>query len=391
MRILDPRERGAAFRFIAQAGAISWKLSEINERGDAMKISDISAEKVKLELLVPFVTAAAPPRTFQYTVLIKMSTDAGVYGVGEAVPTRHITAETVDSVLMVIDELREKLLGMDPLRMEEIHSVMDKHIAGNSSAKAAIDIALYDIKGKIMGAPLYKVLGGFRSVVETNVTLSIQKPEQLAAAAKKEVERGFHTLKIKIGLEPDEDIEGIRLVREAVGDKIKIKVDANQGYSYADAIRTIEGLKKYGVISIEQPRPSWDVDGMAYVRSNTGFTIIADEGVFSPVDAVRHVKKEACDMVNIKLMKSGGIFKAEKINAICEAAGLPCMVGCMVESRVSITAGAHFAASKRNVVDTDLDGFILTKELPYVSGGFTADGGVITLLDKPGLGLDVDF
>lgn len=355
-----------------------------------MKISGIKAEKVKLELFVPFVTAVMS-RTFQYTVLIKVDTDMGVFGVGEAVPTRHITAETVDSVLIVVDELREKLVGMDPLNIEAIHSAMDTHIAANTSAKAAIDIALYDIKGKVMNVPLYQVLGGFNTSVETDVTLSIQKPEQLAEAAKKEVARGFHILKIKIGLDPAADIEGIRLVREAVGDKVKIKVDANQGYSCAEAIRVIEELKKYGVISIEQPRLNWDVDGMAYVREKTGFTIIADEGVFSPVDAVRHVKRDACDMMNIKLMKCGGIFKAEKINTICEAAGLRCMVGCMVESRVAITAGAHFTASKRNVVDADLDGFILTKELPYVSGGFTAEGGVITLLDKPGLGLDIDF
>lgn len=355
-----------------------------------MKISNIKAEKVKLELFVPFVTAALS-RTFQHTVLVKVETDEGVFGVGEAVPTRHITAETVDSVLVVINELKEKLLGMNPLSIEAIHSVMDTHIAANTSAKAAIDIALYDIKGKVMNAPLYQVLGGFHNCVETDVTLSIQKPGQLMEAAKKEVARGFRILKIKIGLNPAEDIEGIRMVREAVGDKVKIKVDANQGYSHADAIMVINELKKYGVISIEQPRPVWDVDGMAYVRDKTGFTIIADEGVFSPIDAVKLVKKDACDMMNIKLMKSGGIFKAEKINAICEAAGLPCMVGCMVESRVAITAGAHFAASKRNIIDADLDGFILTKELPYVSGGFTAENGMITLLDKPGLGLDVNF
>ncbi len=355
-----------------------------------MKITNIKAEKVKLELHVPFVTAALA-RTFQQTVLVKVETDAGVFGVGEAVPTRHITAETMDSVLLVLEELKEKLVGMNPLCIETIHSVMDTHLVANTSAKAAIDVALYDIKGKVMQAPLYQVLGGFRNKVETDVTLSIQKPDALVAAAKKEIARGFHILKIKIGLNPDEDIEGLRRVREAVGDDIKIKVDANQGYSHADAVRVIKALQKIGVISIEQPRPKWDVDGMAYVRKLTGFTIIADEGVFSPIDAIKHVKQDACDMMNIKLMKSGGIFKAEQINAVCEAAGLPCMVGCMVESRVAITAGAHFAAAKRNVVDADLDGFILTKELPFVSGGFTAENGVITLLDKPGLGLDVDF
>jgi len=355
-----------------------------------MKIGNIKAEKLKLELHEPFVTAALS-RTFQYTVIVKVETDEGVSGFGEASPTRHVTGETADSVLSIVGELKEKLAGVNPLAIEAVHNIMDTHITANTSAKAAIDIALYDIRGKIMNTPLYQVLGGYRNEIETDVTLSIQKPEMLAEAAKREVARGFHILKIKIGLNPAEDIAGIKLVRQAVGCDVKLKADANQGYSCADAINVINEIKKCGVISIEQPRPRWDLDGMAYIRDKTGFQIIADESVFSPEDAIKFIKREACDAVNIKLMKSGGIFKAEKINDVCEAAGLPCMIGCMVESRVGIAAGAHFAAGKKNVMDADLDGFILTKELPYVSGGFTAQNGIIKLTDKPGLGLDVDF
>jgi L-alanine-DL-glutamate epimerase-like enolase superfamily enzyme len=355
-----------------------------------MKITDIKTEKIKLELKEPFVTAASS-RTFQYTVLVKVETDEGLAGYGEASPTRHVTGETADSVAAVIGEFKEELAGLNPLAVEAAHDIMDRHITGNTSAKAGVDIALYDIIGKAMGVPLYQVLGGRVNEVETDVTISIQKPYVMAEAAKREAAKGFRILKLKIGLDPAGDVGGIKLVRQAVGDRIILKADANQGYSVADAINVLNEIKKFGVVSVEQPRPRADIDGMAYIREMTGLSIVADEAVFSPEDALAFIKKGACDMVNIKLMKTGGIFKAEAVNKICEAAGMPCMVGCMVESRVAIAAGAHFAAAKKNVTDADLDGFILTKELPFVSGGFTAKNGLITLLDKPGLGIEADF
>jgi L-alanine-DL-glutamate epimerase-like enolase superfamily enzyme len=161
-----------------------------------MKITNIKAEKIKLELHEPFVTAAAS-RTEHYTVLIEIETDEGVYGIGEASPTRHVTGETPDSVISVIWEFKEKLIGMNPLAIESVHNIMDAHITANTAVKAGVDIALYDIKGKIMNAPLYLVLGGNENEIETDVTLSIQKPERLAEAAKREAANGFRILKIK--------------------------------------------------------------------------------------------------------------------------------------------------------------------------------------------------
>ena len=181
------------------------------------------------------------------------------------------------------------------------------------------------------------------------------------------------------------------MIREAVGNDIIIKADANQGYTVAEAVNVFNELLKYDVHGIEQPVPYWDINNMAEVRKKTSMEIVADESVKDHHDAMKFIRAGACDKVNIKLTKSSGIFKAEKINAVCEAAGIHCMVGCMVESRVAITAGAHFAASKANILDADLDGYVLTKELPFVSGGFTEENGLITLLDKPGLGLDIEF
>jgi L-alanine-DL-glutamate epimerase-like enolase superfamily enzyme len=322
-------------------------------------------------------------------VLLRVETDEGVFGIGEGVPTKHVTGETPDTLMDALNALAKRLAGMDPLEIEAIHREMDATVADHPAAKAAFDIALHDIKGKFLGQPLYMLLGGDSDRIETDVTLSVQDPDLLAEAARRKVGEGFRILKIKIGVDPDKEIEGIGLVRRAVGNGIILKVDANQGYTVDDAIRVIEGIKRHGVVSIEQPVHRDDVDGMAYIIERTGFLVVADEAVFYPEDAQRVIAKNACRMVNIKLMKSGGIFKAERINALCEGAGIPCMVGSMVEARVANAAGAHFAAAKRNVKDADLDGFILTKDVPSITGGFTADGGVITLLDRPGLGVDV--
>jgi len=355
-----------------------------------MKITRVRFEQVRLFLHEPFVTAALA-RDFQPVLFVKVETDDGLSGFGEAIPTRHITGETLESCMAAIKELGEKITGMNPFCVERIHAVMDKHLVMNTAAKAGIDIALYDIKGKALGQPLYKVLGGYGDSIETDVTFSIMDNEELAAKAKKRVAEGYRILKIKTGLDVERDIEAVAKVRKAVGDGVTLKVDANQGYSVSDAIKFINAAEKFGVMAYEQPCPCCDVNAMAAVRRGTGAKIIADESIRTHSDAINYIRHEACDMMNIKLMKSGGIFKAEKINAVCEGAGITCMVGCMVESRVAIAAGVHFAVSKRNVTDADLDGFILTKELDFVSGGFSSEGGVLSPLDKPGLGLDINF
>ena len=355
-----------------------------------MKITSITAQVVQVEFNSPFVTAALS-RTHQSTIIVKVQTDEGVFGIGESVPTRHVTGETIESALVVLKELEQKLLGQDPLSLEKIHMIMDQHIVGNFGAKAGIDIALYDLQGKVMNKPLYQLLGGYSNTIETDVTLSIDEPKKMAQSALEFVQQGLKILKVKIGVDPIQDIERIKMIREAVGDSIKIKIDANQGYNAAEAITVINSLQKYNVLSVEQPVPYWDIHNMAYIRQNISIKLIADESVHTHHDAMKFIQQDACDMINIKLMKSAGIFKAEKITALCEAAGIPCMLGCMAEGHVASTAGAHFAAAKRNVLDVDLDGSLLNKPQTYLSGGYTRKGGMITLTDKPGLGLELDF
>lgn len=355
-----------------------------------MKITDIKVEKLQLKLYKPFKVSLGVIEHYD-TVVVKVTTDEGISGVGESSPIEFVTGESVDTAILVIKAIAKQLIGMDPLDIEAVHHVMDRFITNNTAAKAGIDIALYDIKGKVMNAPLYKVLGGFSNQVETDITLSIAEPEEMAQAAKEKVEKGFKILKVKAGIDPEKDIEAIRLIREAVGSGIKLRMDANQGWTSAEAVRVMNAVEKFGVHAVEQPRPYWDIDGTAYIRSKVNVKVMVDESVFSPVDAIKVVKKEAADIINIKLMKSGGIYKAEQINAIAEAAGLTCMVGCMLESRIGIAAGAHFVASKKNILDADLDGFMICKECEGISGGFDIEGGTMTLSDKPGIGVDANI
>ncbi|HYE82005.1 MAG TPA: dipeptide epimerase [Clostridia bacterium] len=355
-----------------------------------MKITGIKVEKLQLKLHKSFKVSLGVIEQYD-TVIVKIITDEGVSGVGESSPIEFVTGESVDTVIFVIKAMAGSLIGMDPLDIETIHHVMDRYITNNTAAKAGIDIALFDIRGKVMNAPLYKVLGGFSDQVETDVTLSIAEPEEMAQAAKEKADSGFKILKIKAGINPEKDIEAIRLIREAVGSSIRLRMDANQGWTISDAVMVMKAVEKFGVQAVEQPRPYWDIDGIAHIRSKVNTKVMVDESVFSPVDAIKVVKKEAADIINIKLMKSGGIYKAEQINAIAQAAGLTCMVGCMLESRIGIAAGAHFVASKKNIPDADLDGFMFCQECEGISGGFHIEGGTMKLSDKPGIGVDVNM
>ncbi|GGP10739.1 mandelate racemase/muconate lactonizing enzyme family protein [Oceanobacillus neutriphilus] len=354
-----------------------------------MKITNIKVEKLKLELFKPLTVALGTIDNVE-TLLVKVETDEGIYGIGEGSPFTYVTGETLESALITAKMLTKHLIGENPLHIEKIHHIMDSEIVNNTAAKAAIDIALYDIKGKKMNAPLYQVLGGFSNQLETDVTIGIDTPENMAAEAKERVEQGFTILKIKAGIDSRQDIEAIRMIREAVGSKIPLRIDANQGWTKSEAVQTIKAMEAYHIEAVEQPLPYWDIDGMAYVRRKVDTGIMADESVHSPIDAAKVVKQEAADVLNIKLMKSSGLYPALKINAIAEASGFHCMVGCMLESKIAISAGASLAAAKKNITKVDVDSFLYVKDTG-ITDGFTIDNGIITLSEKPGLGIELNI
>lgn len=354
-----------------------------------MKITNIKVEKLKMDLFKPFTVALGTIENVE-TLLVKIETDTGVSGLGEGAPFEFVTGESMETAVPTARMLCNLLVGQNPLNIEAIHHRMDSTILGNTAVKAAIDIALYDLKGKYMGVPLYQVLGGYRNSFHTDITIGIDSPENMAQEAKEKVDQGFSILKVKVGIDPQQDIEAIHLIRQAVGDTVRLRLDANQGWTAAEAVRVMRAVESYHVEAVEQPLPYWDIDGMAYVRKKVTIQVMADESVHSPVDALKVVKSEAADVINIKLMKSGGLYKAMSINSIAEAAGIPCMVGCMLESKIGITAGASLVAAKKNITEADMDSFLYVKD-PGIKGGLSLKNGVITLPEKPGLGIELDI
>lgn len=358
-----------------------------------MKITDIKIEKVHIPLLGP-ITVTFATISYAENLLIKVSTDEGIDGYGEAAPMPFVTGETVDSVVAAIRSLTPGLIGQDPLNIEKIHEIMDSVYHANGSAKCAIDLAMYDLAGKKLGVPVYKLLGGYSNEVQNDITIGIADPEDMAKSAKNFVkEKGFHILKVKAGIHVEDDIRAMKLIREAVGPSIRLRVDANQGYDVSDAVYAMEEFKKLGVEAVEQCLPDWDFDGAAYVRSKArGIRVMLDESIHNPKDAARACKNGCADTLNIKLMKCGGLYPATKINAIAEAFGVNCMVGCMLETKLATTAGVSLVASKKNITEADCDSFLFYEdENTGMKGGFTRENDRFTLLDKPGFGLDINF
>lgn len=355
-----------------------------------MKITRIAYKEVALEPIVSFRIASSDESRTN-TLIIKVETDEGIVGYGESQPSNVVTGNRIDDIKNFIVTMNELLKGENPLAIGRIHEIMNRNIKGKTAGKAGIDLALYDILGKHTNMPVYQLLGGSSDQVESDMTIGIDQPEKMAELAKKYVAEGFRILKIKIGLNAAEDLRAVQLIREAVGPDISLRLDANQGYFAKEAIEVMEKMEAYDVDEVEQPLPYWDYTGMKFVRKHVKQLLMMDEAVLSPQDAFRAVKEEACDVINIKLMKTGGLYPALQINAIAEAAGIQCMVGCMSESRIGIAAGAALTASQKNITYADLDSYRMSKEIPGVASSFKQEGGLITLANEAGLGLNIDL
>ena len=352
-----------------------------------MGIRKIEAYRVTLRYREPFRIATGTSSETQ-NVIVKILTDYDVIGWGESSPSKRVTGETPETVLEAFDKFSPKLVGMCPLRIEQDAELMDSLVEGNPAAKAAIDMALHDILGKTADKPLFRLIGGYRTEVLTDLTLGLKDPEKMAQDAVKAHEKGFKALKIKVRVDPDEDVERVRLVREAVSRKMQLRMDANQGWTPKQAIEVLTKMAKYDVQFAEQPVHAEDIEGLAKVRRNSPIPIMADESVHSPEDAMRLIRADAVDFINIKLMKCGGILKARKIAAVAEAAGVPCMIGCMGESGLGIAAGVHLAAAVKNIQYADLDSDILLRDNLVEKGGTDIKNSSRIFSKEAGLGIE---
>lgn len=352
-----------------------------------MKISKIGVYPIDIKLTQPFTTALGMAETVK-TVIVRVADDRGNIGWGEAVPRERISGETTESAISAIGLIATRILGQDPRRIERIVQLMDEVIYGNTSAKAGIDIAIHDLVGRTWGEPLWRLLGGYRAEqIDTDFTIGIQDLEGTVTEARNLVSKGFKALKVKVGAEPNSDIHKIERIREAVGEGIRLRVDANQGWTRQQAIKALREMDQYNIEFAEQPVASHDISGLAQVRRFVPMPIMADESVHQPEDAIRVIQEEAVDYINIKLMKSGGFCKARQIAAIAEAAGIGCMMGGMVESDLAATAAVHLAVAVRNIKFRDLDMGISLKKRVIADGGSELQGQYRTVPDAPGLGI----
>ncbi len=306
------------------------------------------------------------------------------FGVGNANPS-DVTHETDDSVQKFLALVPKRIIGTDEEDLEMLHKRLDAIAEGNTAAKAAVDIAVFDLLSKREGKPLYAYLGGTRDRMLTDMTIGIESKETTVQKALKHTKSGFKALKLKVGLEIEGDIKRIEAVRDAVGPSVELRVDANQGYSADQAIRFCEVMKTLDVAFVEQPVKAEDYAALKKVSEASEIAIMADECVRSAIDARKVAREGLADLINIKLMKSAGIHEGHMINRLAEATDIGTMVGCMGEIQVSIAAGLHFALSSKNVMYADLDSHFNFVDDP--SSGLTFEDGNLIAPDRPGLGI----
>lgn len=354
-----------------------------------MQIKSITLGKLTIALKSPFITALRYTENVE-DIVIQIKTTCGKIGYGSAAATLQITGDSIDSIVSAIKfNIAAKLIGRDLTEFNHLLDINQHSIHHNTSAKAAVDIALHDLFAQKCNLPLYQFLGGNNNQIQSCITISIKDKALMAADAAKFVEQGFTALKIKVGLDVVADLERIRAVYNAVDRDIQLVVDANQGWSAHSAIQIIRQLEaeRLNILFVEQPVIAHDLSNLKFVKESVATAIFADESCFSPVDALQLARLNACNGINIKLMKCAGIRNARAIYDIAQAGNLQTMFGCMLESAIGIAAIASFAASCTNIYFADLDAIALVGRNPIV-GGASISGNTITLADTPGLGIE---
>ena len=352
-------------------------------------IKDVRTHRVVAPLHTPFVTALRRTSVVE-TVVVELVDSEGRRGFGEAPQVWRVTGESLAGAEACLNgPLRDLLLGRDPNELEDLSHELAGAVVGNQGAKAAADTALYDLAARRLRVSLPRLLGTARHEVATDVTISVGSAEQLAADATARVSDGFSVLKLKVGTDAASDVAAVRAVRDAVGPDIRIRVDANQGWSHRDAIATIRALEDAGVglEFVEQPVAADDLAGLARVTASVETPIMADESVFGVRDLVRVIEGGAADLVNIKLAKCGGISVAITMARLARAYGVGFMFGSMMEGPIGVGAVASLAAALDPPLTSDLDAAWWVGTSP-VLGGIGYDRGTVVLPPGNGLGIE---
>jgi L-alanine-DL-glutamate epimerase-like enolase superfamily enzyme len=351
-----------------------------------VKVVDARAELRPTRLTLPYRIAGI---AFDHAdlVILSLRDEQGTWGHGSATPIPKLTGDDAGQAVAALrDGMLPALDGYDVSDLEAAVGRAAEAGPGSPGALAALDIALHDLHARSRGVPLARMLGGSLRRLHTSITIGIGDPQQVAAAARRHAEAGFRAIKVKIGEAPDADVEAVRLVREAVGAQVAIRVYANQGYTTEQAVEVARRLEPLGVELIEQPVAVKNVEGLRQVGMATRAPVVVDEAVRVVEDFPPLQRARAARGVNVKLMKCGGVLAARRLDAALSRAGWMALVGCMDESRASIAAAAHFAAAAESVRWVDLDGHFDLDGDPF-TGGVELVNGELVLGDEPGLGV----
>lgn len=354
-----------------------------------MKITDVRLGMLRVPLKTPFKTALRTVEAVE-DIVVSVHTDTGNTGYGEAAATAVITGDTHGSIIEVIRKLiGPRLVGMEVADLNRILQVIHGSAERNTSAKAAVEIAVYDLWAQLYGAPLYRMLGGGVPSITTDITISVDYIDKMVADSLSAVDRGFESLKIKVGKEIGVDLERVKAIYAAVEGRALLRLDANQGWTAKQAVYAIRTLEDAGVQLelVEQPVKARDIAGLKYVTDRVHTPIMADESVFGPSEVIELLRDQAADIINIKLMKTGGISNAIRVADIAALYGVECMIGCMIETSISVAAAVHLAVAKSDIIrKVDLDGPSLC-EFDPVDGGVDFNESEISIGDAPGLGI----
>ncbi|WP_175412561.1 enolase C-terminal domain-like protein [Streptomyces sp. TRM64462] len=357
-----------------------------------MKIASFRTRVVRAPYRRPFaISSGTSPELV--SLVVEVRTDDGLWGFGEASPMTAYTGETLAGLTAAVTEhVGPALVGRDPRDLAGAHTAMDAAIRGQHLAKAALDLALHDLAARAVGWPVQLLLGGGRTGarVPTTWVVGLGTLEETADEAARYARLGFPHVKLKGGTDPERDVALVTAVRKAVPESVELSLDANEGYAPGDAARTVGRLADAGLDVIEQPLPRWDLDGLAALRGRAdGVRVMADESLQSPHDALEIVRRGAADVLNIKILKVGGLHRARQVAALAEAAGLAVKIGTMPELGVATLAAAHLSAALPHAtVPPDLVGPLLVTEDPLAPAAFaaTARTGYVDLPETPGLG-----
>ncbi len=350
-----------------------------------VKISNIEFMRFDLKMKSGYTTAYESIDEAS-NVVLKITTSDGLTGWGCAAPDLEITHETVEDVVANIENrVKPMLLGQNPFQIIQFHERLKAENPQMRSTLAMVNIALHDLLARKAGLPLYQLMGGYRNRIQTSITIGIEPMDVTLSLAKEFWQEGFRILKLKGGLNLSEDIEKVYKLRELLGNQLTLRFDANQGYNVEQSVQFIEQTKDAEIEILEQPTPYGNDEAMRTVVEQVEVPVMADESMRSLKDAFRLSKHGITNMMNIKIMKVGGLTEANHINSVAKAAGMEVMVGCLDECSLGIAAGLHFALSKPNVEYADLDGHLDFIHDP-VSGLFSIRDGWIYPTQDVGLG-----